>query len=112
MSNADRTASEARFRDEYGCGLQDAALAARALNPFDDGVEPGPAFAKEGIRRARQFGDETAGLRGNQVGVAAESAIEELLDLARDHQEMHYVTVFGDALKGAGGPTAAPESGE
>jgi hypothetical protein len=112
MANADRTTAETRFRDQHGCGLKDAALAARALHPFDDGVEPSSGLASEGARRAHQFGNEVAGLHGNEVGVAAERAIEELLDLARDHREMHYVKVFEDALEGAGGPVAAPESGE
>jgi hypothetical protein len=112
MTNADRTAAEARFRDEHGCGLKDAALAARALYPFDDGVEPGSAFADQGIRRARRFGTEVAGLRGNEVGVAAERAVEELLDLARDHHEMHYVTLFEEALEATDGPVSPPESGE
>jgi len=112
MTNADRTAADTRFRDQHGCGLRDAALAARALHPFDDGAEPGSGLAGEGTRRAQRFGTEVAGLRGNEVGVAAERAIEELLDLARDHREMYYVNVFEDALEGAGGPVAAPESGE
>ncbi len=112
MTNADRTAAEARFRDEHGSGRQDAALAARALFPFDDEVEPTTTVANEGRRRANEFGGEVAGLRGNEVGVAAERAIEELLELARDHREMHYVKVFEEALAGAGGPVAAPESGE
>ena len=110
MTNADRTAAEARFRDEHGCGLKDAALAARALYPFDD--EPGQAFAKEAAALARHFADDVRGLRGNEVGVAAQRVIEELLDLARDHREMHYVTVLEDALDHAGGPDADPEPGE
>jgi hypothetical protein len=112
MTNANRTAAEARFRDEHGCGRKDAALAARARYPFDDGVAPGETFANEGIRLAGEFAAEVAGLRGNEVGVAAERAIEELLDLARDHREMHYVSLFEDALEGAPGPVADPESGE
>ena len=112
MTNADRIAAEARFRDEHGCGRNDAALAARALYPFDDGVAPGETFANEGIRLAREFATEVAGLRGNEVGVAAERAIEQLLDLARDHREMHYVSLLEDALEGATGPVADPESGE
>lgn len=112
MTNADRAAAEARIREEQGCGSKDAELAARVLYPFDDGVEPGPAFGREGARRAHEFGGEIARLRGNEVGVAAERAIEELLDLARDHREMHYVTLFEDALEQSAGPVAAPEPGE
>jgi len=112
MANADRTAAEKRFRDEHGSGQKDAALAARALYPLDEGAETGQPFAREATQVARAFGREVAGLRGNEVGVAAERAIEELLDLARDHQEMHYVVLFEDVLEHAGGPVAAPESGE
>jgi len=110
--NTDRTKAEARFRDEHGSGQQDAVLAARAMHPFDDGVEPGRAFGHEANQRARAFGNEVAGLRGNEVGVAAERAIEALLDLARDHREMHYVALFEGALERASGPVAAPESSE
>lgn len=87
-------------------------LAARAMFPLDEGAGPGEAFAKESARRARDFSKDVAGLRGNEVGVAAERAIEELLELARDHHEMHYVTLFEDALESAGGPVTAPEPGE
>ena len=90
----------------------DAALAARAAFPLDDEVPAGDAFAKESARRARAFAEDVAGLRGNEVGVAAERAIEELLELARDHREMRYVALFEAALEQAGGPVAAPESGE
>jgi hypothetical protein len=108
----DRAEAEERFRTQHGSGERDAALAARALHPLDRGVEPGNAFAHEAMRRAGSFGKEVAGLRGNEVGVAAELAIEELLDLARDHHEMHYVTLFEDVLEHAAGPVAAPELGE
>ena len=110
--NSDRTAAEARFRGEHGCGRHDAALAARALYPFDDEVPPRKLFGKEGARRAHEFGRAVAGLRGNEVGLAAERAVEELLDLARDHREMHYVSLFEDLLDQASGPVAAPEPGE
>jgi hypothetical protein len=112
MTNADRSAAEIRFRDVHGCGTKDALVAARALYPFDDDVEPGAGFATEGKHRAREFGREVAGLRGNEVAVAAELAIEEMLDLARDHREMYYVSLFESVLEGAGGPVAAPEPGE
>lgn len=112
MTNADRASAESRFRDEHGSGQADAALAARALFPFDDGVKAGAAFAHEGARRAHEFGRDITGLRGGEVGVAAERAIEELLELARDHREMHYVKLLEDALEDASGPAAAPESGE
>lgn len=110
--NADRAGAEELFRTHHGSGLQDAALAARALHPLDDGFAPGDAFAHEAKKRAREFGAEVATLRGNEVGVAAERAIEELLEQARDHREMHYVTLFENALENAAGPVAAPESGE
>ena len=112
MTNADRAAAEARFREEHGSGQRDAALAARAAVPLDDEAQPGDAFARESARRAGEFAKDVAGLRGNEVGVAAERAIEEMLELARDHREMHYVALFEDALEQAGGPVAAPESGE
>jgi hypothetical protein len=110
--DTDRVEAAERFRTQHGSGLQDAALAARALHPFSDGVEPGPNFAHEAKQIAHRFGGDVAGLRGNEVGVAAERAIEELLELARDHHEMHYVTLFEDALEHGGGPVAAPEPGE
>ena len=112
MTTADRTAAETRMREERGSGQRDAALAARAMYPLDEETEPGGAFAQEATRRARDFGNEVAALRGNEVGVAAERAIEALLDLARNHREMHYVVVFEDTLEHADGPVAAPESGE
>jgi hypothetical protein len=112
LVNTDRIQAETRFREENGSGQEDAALAARAMHPFDDGIEPGKNFAHEATQRARAFGQEVAGLRGNDVGVAAERAIEALLELARDHREMHYVALFEDVLEHAGGPVAAPESGE
>lgn len=110
--DADRAGAEERFRTQNGSGIQDAALAARALHPLDDGLAPGDAFAHEAKKRSREFGTEVASLRGNEVGVAAERAIEELLELARDHREMHYVSLFERALESASGPVAAPESGE
>lgn len=92
--------------------MEDAAVAARAMFPLDDGHAPGDAFAHEAKKRAKEFGAEVAALRGNEVGVAAERAIEELLELARDHREMHYVALYENALEGAAGPVAAPEPGE
>lgn len=112
MTDADRAAAEARFRDEQGCGLKDAALAARALHPFDKDVESGEGFAREAAAVVRRFARDVSGLRGNQVGVAAERAVEELLEIARDHREMHYVMVLEDALDHAGGPVADPEPSE
>lgn len=112
MTDSGRTEAEARFIDEYGCGRKDAALAARAMFPLEDGVESSPRFVKESTRVAHDFGKEMAGLRGSEIGVAAERAIETLLELARDHREMEYVKLFEDALEHAGGPAAAPESGE
>ncbi len=110
--STDRTEAEARFRTEHGTGQQDAALAARALHPVDDAMVPGDRFLHEATQRAREFGRQVGGLRGNEVGVAAEHAIEELLEVARNHREMHYVKLFETALEQAGGPVAAPESGE
>jgi len=110
--DTDRTAAAARFRADNGAGQQDAALAALALHPFDEGAAPGATFAHEVGQRSAVFRREVADVRGNEVGVAAERAIEELLDLARNHREMHYVRVFEDALERAGGPVAAPELGE
>jgi len=112
MVDAQRTEAQERFRDENGCGRRDAALAARALYPFDDAAEAGQAFAREGAGVAHRFGVDARNLRGNEVGVAAERAIEELLDLARDHREMYYVELLEDVLEQAGGPVAAPEAGE
>lgn len=82
------------------------------MYPFDDEVEPGRAFEHEATQRTHAFRNEVTGLRGNDVGVAGERTIEALLELARDHREMHYVAVFEDALEHASGPVAAPESGE
>lgn len=110
--DSDRVEAEERFRTHHGCGRRDAALAARALHPLSDGAEPGPNFAHEAKQVAHNFGRGVAGLRGNEVGVAAELAIEELLELARDHHEMHHVALFEDALEHAGGPVPAPEPGE
>ncbi len=112
MTDTDRDAAEARFRNEHGCGKKDAALAARALYPLDDALTGGEAFVREVAGRARDFDREVAGLRGNEVGVAAERAIEEMLNLARDHREMPYVELFEDTLEHAAGPVPAPESGE
>jgi len=110
--NAERKEAEERFRTQHGSGRRDAVLAARALHPFDDGIVPGDLFVHEATQRTRSFAAEVAGLRGNEVGVAAERAIEELLELARDHREMHYVGLFEDALDHAAGPVASPEPGE
>jgi hypothetical protein len=112
MTNADRAAAEIRFRDEHGCGAKDSVLAARALYPVDDDAEPASGFGAEARRRAGEFGREVVGLRGSYVAVAAERAIEEMLDLARDHREMYYVSLFENALEGTSGPVAAPEPGE
>lgn len=112
MTDADRTAAEERFRDDLGCGQVDARLAARARFPFDDASPPGEGLARAISERTAHFERDTAGLRGNELGVAARRAIEEYLQLARDHHDMHHVDVYERLLDESRGPVAAPEPAE
>ncbi len=112
MSDADRAAAVERFRDDYGCGAADSARAARAQFPFDDASGPGDGLARDIGERVAHFVTAIDGLRGNDVGLAATRAIEEYLQLARDHREMHYVRLFENILDASTGPAAAPEPGE
>lgn len=112
MSDADRTAAEQRFRDDFGCGAEDARLAARVQVPFDDGAMPSSGLQRDISERAALFARHAADLRGNELGVAARRAIEEYLQLARDHRDQHYAALFEDLLDQTHGPAAAPEPAE
>lgn len=112
MTDADRTAAEQRFRDDFGCGTEDARLAARVHVPFDDDTDPVAGLQQAISERSAHFARFTADLRGNELGVAARRAIEEYLQLARDHRDQHYAQLFEDILDQTRGPVAPPEPAE
>lgn len=112
VTDADRTAAERRYRDDFGCGEVDARLAARARYPFDDDASPGDGLVAAIGERVAHFERDSAGLRGNELGVAARRTIETYLQLARDHHDMHHVEVFERLLDESRGPVAPPEPGE
>lgn len=112
VSDAERSAAETRYREDLGCGRQDAALGARAQFPFDDAAVPTDGLRKDISRRVSHLVSDIEGLRGSAVGVAARHAIEQYFDLARDHRDMYHVDVFEDILETSRGPAGPPEPGE